>query len=81
MIASETEYRKAIGSRRIFTASTLAAVSDTSQLMGYFLALDNRTTLPPFPPLGRDQDGVFALWLRAADPLSFHRLPALRDHA
>jgi hypothetical protein len=71
LIENEMGYRKAIGSRRIFTASVQAAVSDTAQLMGYCMALDNRAYLPPFPPLGRDQDGVFALWLRAADPLSF----------
>jgi hypothetical protein len=71
LIENEMGYRKAIGSRRILTVSAHAAVSDTAQLMGYCMALDNRAYLPPFPPLGRDQDGVFALWLRAADPLSF----------
>lgn len=71
LVPNEAEYRRNIASRRIFTASAQPVVTDSAMLMGYCTALDNRAVLPPFPPLGRDQDGVFALWLRIVDPLSF----------
>lgn len=71
LIPDEAQYRRNIASRRIVAASAQSVVTDSAMLMGYCTALDNRTTLPPFPPLGRDQDGVFALWLRVVEPLSF----------
>jgi hypothetical protein len=71
LVASESVYRGALASRRIFAAVRCRTVSSSDPLMTYALALDNRVLLPPFPPLGRDQDGVFGWVLRATEPLSF----------
>jgi hypothetical protein len=37
------------------------SLSMTTASMGYCLALDNRAPLAPFPPVGRDEDGGFAV--------------------
>ena len=71
LVATEAGYQRAVRSRRLFAVSPAMAVMDGEALMTYCLALDNRAALPPFPPLGCDEDGVFAVWLRACDPFSF----------
>jgi hypothetical protein len=70
LMASEADYLTAMRSRNVLTVRPDLCISDAVSLMSYCAAFDNRTLLPPFPPLGRDQDGIFALWLNATDPFS-----------
>jgi hypothetical protein len=70
LLASEGDYQTAMRSRKVLSIRPDLCISDAGTLMSYCAAFDNRTLLPPFPPLGRDQDGIFALWLSAADPSS-----------
>jgi hypothetical protein len=71
LTATEAGYRAALASRRILASAPCETVSASRQLMSYCIALDHRETLPPFPPLGRDQDGVFGAWERIVEPNSF----------
>jgi hypothetical protein len=71
LVGTEDGYRAAMASRRVFSAAPFETVSASRQLMAYCIALDHREELPPFPPLGRDQDGVFGAWERIVEPDSF----------
>ena len=75
LVSSEAAYRVAMASREVFSAAPNLSLTRTQGLMANCVALDNRLDsrclLAPFPPLGRDQDGMFAVWLRAANPHSF----------
>jgi hypothetical protein len=71
LVSTEGGYRAAMASRRVFSAAPSEAIAASRQLMAYCIALDHREELPPFPPLGRDQDGVFAAWERIVEPDSF----------
>lgn len=71
LVETEPVYRAAMGSRRILAAAPCETVSSSRQLMSYCVALDHRELLPPFPPLARDQDGVFGVWERLVEPDSF----------
>ena len=71
LVATESGYRQAMKSRRTFHVAPGVTLTDAEALMSYCVALDGRALLPPFPPLGRDQDGAFSVWLRACDPASF----------
>ena len=71
LVGSEAAYRAAVASRQLLAVAPCETVSASRQLMAYCIALDNRDPLPPFAPLGRDQDGVFGAWLRLAESESF----------
>jgi hypothetical protein len=64
LLASERDYRHAVARRRVLRAVTQATISDGAFCMGLNLGLDNRELLPPFLPVQRNQDGVFAVVLR-----------------
>ena len=71
LVSNEAAYRQALASREILMIAAGWGISDVAGLMTYCAGLDNRNALPPFPPIGRDQDGVFMLWTRAVYPSSF----------
>jgi hypothetical protein len=69
---TEEQYRKLVLSRMELRAASQWSASPARTVMSYCLALDNRLgTLPPFAPLGRNQDGVFGGLVRAVDRAAF----------
>jgi hypothetical protein len=81
LVATEAHYRQTFASRQVLRAVTRATVCDAAFCMALNLGLDNRQLLPPFLPVQRNQDGVFAALLRAGVPDSlFGFLPWLLRH-
>lgn len=60
LVRSETDYRTALTSRDILRVVNQICISDDSFGMTTFLGLDNRQLLPPFLPVRRGQDLIFA---------------------
>ncbi|HIK28475.1 MAG: HAD-IIIC family phosphatase [Oscillatoriaceae bacterium SKW80] len=60
LVRSETDYRAALTSRDILRVVNQTCISDDSFGMTTFLGLDNRQLLPPFLPVRRGQDLIFA---------------------
>ncbi len=60
LVRSETDYRAATTSRDILRVVNQACISDDSFGMTTFVGLDNRQLLPPFLPVRRGQDLIFA---------------------
>ena len=61
---SQEEYLAAVKSRQLFRAVTRTTISEGALCMAGNLSLDNRQLLPPFYPLQRNSDGLFAAVLR-----------------
>ena len=61
---SPEEYLAAVKSRQLFRAVTRTTISEGALCMAGNLSLDNRRLLPPFYPLQRNSDGLFAAVLR-----------------
>jgi len=59
LLRSEADYRSALESREILRQARSATVCHGSPFMGMFFGSDNRRLLPPFFPLGRNEDGIF----------------------
>lgn len=57
-------YRRALRSRAVCRVPPMYVVTPHPFLMTYAVGLDNREILPPFCPVQRNQDGIFALSLR-----------------
>lgn len=64
LVVSEAIYDHAFTSRQEARGAVRRAVSDAPACMSYALGLDLRGPLPPFPPEGRNSDGVFGFALR-----------------
>ncbi|HEY1378618.1 MAG TPA: hypothetical protein VGF55_17595 [Gemmataceae bacterium] len=71
LVRSEAAYRRAVAGRGVVRAVTRPTVGELASCMALNLGLDNRGVLPPFLPVQRNQDGVFAGLLRAADPAAW----------
>jgi hypothetical protein len=65
LLSSETVYRRALARQQVLRAVTRPTVSDATFCMALNLGVDNRELLPPFTPVQRNQDGVFARILHA----------------
>ena len=61
----EAEYIQATDSREVFRSVSRYTVSDGALFMTTNAGVDNRTLLPPFFPVGRNEDGAFAVILHA----------------
>jgi hypothetical protein len=68
LLRSPQGYRAALSGRRLLRAVTQATVCRPGVCQALNLGLDNRRLLPPFLPVLRNQDGVFAALLRACLP-------------
>jgi hypothetical protein len=68
LVESESSYRTAFASREMLRCARRAVITPTPAGMGTAIGLDNRRRLPPFFPLGRNQDGLFMAVLRATNP-------------
>jgi hypothetical protein len=82
LLASEAAYRSARTGRVVLRRVPRMSVSAHPYCMAYVLGLDNRRALPPFFPVLRNSDGIFAATLRLADPDAFiGQLPQAIHHA
>jgi hypothetical protein len=66
LLASEGLYRHAFTGRRVVRAAPRVALSDGGFFMSMSIGLDLRSLVPPFFPVQRNADGLFAVILRAA---------------
>ncbi len=64
-------YRAFMTSRAVVRSPLRTTIGDGSLFMAYAIGLDNRFFLPPFFPVTRNEDGVFASVLAAIDPEAF----------
>lgn len=61
---SKAAYESAFNSREILRAVKQMTIASGDFCMGYALGLDNRNLLPPFFPVHRNEDGLFASTLK-----------------
>jgi hypothetical protein len=61
-------YRRALGSRTVIRAASCWTLSSGGFLVAPSMGLDNRLCLPPFVPVGRNSEGIFAVVLRHVAP-------------
>ena len=64
LMHSESTYDMAKTSREVLRHTSCRTISDSTLLMSGNMGLDNRSLLPPFFPVGRNSDGLFATILR-----------------
>ncbi len=79
---SETAYQQTTASREIVRVAAEFTVTDTAKaMMSTCFGLDNRDILPPFMPVGRGSDYVFAMILsKCANNACFAHLPSAILH-
>ncbi len=65
LLRSERDYRHSLAAHQVVRAVTRPTICDAAYCMALNLGLDNRQLLPPFMPVHRNQDGVFAALVRA----------------
>ncbi len=76
LLASEATYRGVVASRRLVRAAPIATITEQEGCMTASIGLDARVILPPFPPVERNEDGLFGVVLGACDPSAlFGHLP------
>jgi hypothetical protein len=61
---SESGYLAAVGSRQVLRSVRRTTISEGTSCIAVNLGLDNRSLLPPFIPVQRNSDGLFARTLR-----------------
>lgn len=61
---SEASYLAAVQSRQVLRSVRRTTISEGTSCIAVNLGLDNRTLLPPFIPVQRNSDGLFARTLR-----------------
>jgi hypothetical protein len=66
----ESQFATALSSREVRRAVRSETVTDTPWCMAYCMGLDNRVLVPPFMPIGRNQDGVFGAMMKRLDATS-----------
>lgn len=67
LVRSTESYERAKESREVFRCVPAYTISDGARLITLHAGVDNRSLLPPFFPVGRNEDGVFALMLHLCD--------------
>jgi len=79
---SKVEYIRATESREVFRSVSRYTISDGALFMATNAGLDNRALLPPFLPVGRNEDGFFAITLHVCtDDALIGHLPLAIYHA
>lgn len=58
---NEAVLRTAMSSREVISVAEMATVAHSSHCQAASMALDNTDILPPFLPVGRNEDGVFGV--------------------
>jgi hypothetical protein len=64
LMRSKEHYARAKESREVFRSVSRHTISDSTMFIPMNAGLDNRSLLPPFFPVGRNSDGIFAVTLR-----------------
>ncbi|MGD0724596.1 MAG: hypothetical protein ABSB63_03450 [Spirochaetia bacterium] len=74
LMHSKKQYAQAKESREVFRSVSCYTISNGAVFMAGNSGIDNRSLLPPFLPVGRNEDGIFAMTLRicAEDALIGH---------
>ena len=80
LVRSEKDYRFSMSAQRILRCANNATISDGAFLSGVNIGLDNRELLPPFLPVQRNEDGVFASLIRACSVGYLGYLPHMIMH-
>jgi len=82
LFRSEPVYRNAYRSREMIRVADRLTLSDSIWCMATTLGLDNRSLLPPFMPVYRNQDGLFERTIRTCfDSVYSGYLPVTILHA
>jgi hypothetical protein len=71
VLKSAHSYRSAFASREIARSVRCNLITDGPFFMNCAAGLDNRALLPPFFPVMRNMDGIFAVTLRKCSPDSY----------
>jgi hypothetical protein len=82
-------YRSAFSSREVMRVVNRPTISNGDLCMAYALGFDNRTLLPPFFPVHRNEDGIYASTLKLCFergyigylPWAVMHLPQLRTYS
>jgi hypothetical protein len=75
------DYESLRATRAVHRGADVATISNTQLFMAPHVAFDVRGTIPPFPPVLRNSDGVFAELLKTCVPESYIAfLPWLVEH-
>lgn len=89
LVTSPATYTAVLSGGPVLRAVSRPTITGGSVCMGLNLGLDLRSPLPPFPPVLRNEDGVFGEVVRACCPTAFmghlpsavwHRPPDDRSH-
>jgi hypothetical protein len=73
---SATALRTALTSREVHRIVRRLSVTHDSACMSYCVGFDNRSMLPPFLPVARNEDGIFSVMLTSIDSTAlFAHLP------
>jgi hypothetical protein len=67
MASDERVFRLALRSREVARSVKRTTISDEPAFMMYCAGLDNSEMLPPFNPVGFNEDGLFGAMLRLCD--------------
>ena len=67
-LQSEQHYRDALRTREVLRGVDRPTLSSSTFFMNMHCGLDNRLTLPPFLPVLRNSDGLFAQMLKSCRP-------------
>lgn len=87
LLQTESVYWHALARQQVVRSVRRPTVCDGPYCMAMNLGIDNRDLLPPFMPVQRNQDGVFAAILRACVPGGYfgfvpwtilHQAPVMR---
>jgi len=82
LLRSKQRYAKAKESRETFRRVAGYTVSKTALFAGMNIGIDGRRLLPPFLPVGRNEDGMFAMILHlCADDALVGHLPLAIQHS
>jgi hypothetical protein len=73
--SSEEMFRCAQQSREVLSVVPARTVTDHPFCMAYLLGMANAGTLPPFFPIGRNQDGIFGALLRLSTVNAIGHIP------
>ena len=65
LMGSKDRYARAKESREVFRSVSRYTISRGAVFITMNTGIDNRSLLPPFLPVGRNNDGIFAMSLRA----------------
>jgi hypothetical protein len=76
LLTDGSTFRLAMTSREVWRIARQAILTHDPACMAYCMGLANDELLPPFMPIGRNEDSVFGAMLALADPLAlFAHLP------